>query len=446
MGFFKQLFYLMKQELRSATRSRYILISFIFLPLFMWTMEGGVQVILTNVATSTPSSQTIYITNQDTGNVSLIDNFTLPFDFNGKSAGQNITSSDNFSLSNYFVQVIKWNARYNNNSALYNSKVVDNESVGTIENLKNDGKVDYWLKIDSSFSKNYTELGRAYVQMEYLQKGFIDFSAIQLSINQILTNKPFTIVEVKKVGGLVSTPITIGGDQSSISLGVGLAGFLAILLAVLAPAPFVSTAFAGEREKKTLESLLALPISRKGILLGKLMSGMVLVGIFAVANVIGMYIYNALVSEATIGDNGSVLSFDLNVTTIFAISVTMFLSAFIAIGLGMSIASFAKDVRTSESMYQFILMIPAMLTGFVGMFAGVPENLGGPALLLYVIPFTHSLAIFQKLLRPGYYDVKSLTGFGLIGDLTFHFVYLVLSIAVVLYLASKVFEREGIVN
>ena len=91
-------------------------------------------------------------------------------------------------------------------------------------------------------------------------------------------------------------------------------------------------------------------------------------------------------------------------------------------------------------------MIPAMLTGFVGMFAGVPENLGGPALLLYVIPFTHSLAIFQKLLRPGYYDVKSLTGFGLIGDLTFHFVYLVLSIAVVLYLASKVFEREGIVN
>jgi hypothetical protein len=87
-----------------------------------------------------------------------------------------------------------------------------------------------------------------------------------------------------------------------------------------------------------------------------------------------------------------------------------------------------------------------MLVGLTGMFVGVPENLGESGLLLYLIPFSHSLAIFQKLLKPGFYEIKSLTGFGLMGDIIFHFTFLVISIAIVLYIASKVFEREGIVN
>ena len=49
-------------------------------------------------------------------------------------------------------------------------------------------------------------------------------------------------------------------------------------------------------------------------------------------------------------------------------------------------------------------------------------------------------------LRPEFYNVKSLTGLGLVPDLIFHITYLIIFILVVIYIASKIFEREGIVN
>lgn len=445
MGYLNQILYLMKQELNSARRSRYIIISFIILPFFMWGLEGGAQVLIANVATATPSSQTIYITNEDNGTINLPAPLLMHFDFQGHNAGDVLPVNTTFSLSDYLVSSIKFVAKYDNNSALYNTNIVDNKSVSELNILKEQGKVNYWLHINSSFSTIYSTKNVSVVQVEFLQQGLTGYSPITNSIYQILNNRPFTIVNVERYSNIETNYISIGGEEQGLSFGIGLAGLLAILLSVMAPAPFVSTAFAGEREKKTLESLLALPISRKSILLGKLMSGMVLVSIFAVLNIAGMYLYVWLTSR-TSSEVSSVLSFDLTPTTIVAISITMFLSAFISIGLGISIASLAKDVRTSESMYQFTLMFPSMIVGFTGMFAGVPESLGGPALLLYFIPYTHTLAIFQKLLKPNYYDVKSLTGFGLYGDLLFHFAYLFISIAIVLYIASKVFEREGIVN
>ena len=130
-------------------------------------------------------------------------------------------------------------------------------------------------------------------------------------MNQILSSKPFTIVDIKKYGTFKSSEILIGGESttSDESFSIGFAGFMGILLAVTAPASFVSTTFAGEREKKTLESLLALPISRKGILLGKLASGMVLVCSFAVVNIIGMELYIELTKNINYQEE-SFLPFD----------------------------------------------------------------------------------------------------------------------------------------
>ena len=86
-----QFIYLIKQELRAASRSRYIIISFMLLPLLMWGLEGGIFILTQTVTTST-SGETLYITNEDTSaNVTLLSNFTLPFNYQGHAAGTNIT-------------------------------------------------------------------------------------------------------------------------------------------------------------------------------------------------------------------------------------------------------------------------------------------------------------------------------------------------------------------
>ncbi|UCE15011.1 MAG: hypothetical protein JSV04_07480, partial [Candidatus Heimdallarchaeota archaeon] len=59
----KQISSLVKQELRSASRTRYILFSFIVLPIFMWVIQGGVQMFIGLSLTSSQEGVTIYFVN-----------------------------------------------------------------------------------------------------------------------------------------------------------------------------------------------------------------------------------------------------------------------------------------------------------------------------------------------------------------------------------------------
>ncbi|MHA1991637.1 MAG: ABC transporter permease subunit, partial [Candidatus Hodarchaeales archaeon] len=276
---FRRLYFLVLQELRGASRSRYIVISFVFMPLLMWGMQGGIQ-LLTQTAITGTSSEILYITNDDPETIiNLTDNFTLPFDFDGNSAETNVTQ---INLAEYFIASIK-HAAEDNNTLLFGVTVIDNKSSTEVIALADEGRIDFWLEIGEHFSTGY-ELGfSTNTTLHYLSGGILGPSIVQGGIFAITGQEPFTIVTREKTTILGSVkPILLGGESDSgFNLGTGLAGFIAILLAVIAPAPFISTSFAGEREKKTMEALLALPLSRRSILLGKLTAGMVLVGIFA---------------------------------------------------------------------------------------------------------------------------------------------------------------------
>lgn len=448
-----QVIYLVKQELRSASRTRYVILSFVLAPILMWGLQGGIQALMMVAIEGevTGVQGNLYITNLDPDNlVPLSQNYTLPLDFGGHTAGTNVTEIE---LSDFLVTLIEQTAQNNNNSALYNMEIISNHSFSEVESLAQEGKVDYWLIIPEGFGEQYNATDVATVELRYLQSGLVGPVAMEASIYTFLGNKPFTIVDVTKQTSIQKKQITFGDEDESDfgdSFGAGFAGFIAIMIAVFAPAPFVATSFAGEREKKTMEALLALPMSRRMILVGKLGAGMVLIALFALMNIVGMFLYNTITTAAApTGENAEgafLLSIDLAFMSVLSITIALMLSAFIAIGVGIAIASLTKDVRTSESAYQMVLMIPSLLVGMIGMFSGVPESMGGAALLLYLIPWSHSLAIFQKMLRPEYFDVKSLLGMGLIPDLLFHLTFLLVSIAIILAIASKIFEREGIVN
>ena len=133
----------------------------------------------------------------------------------------------------------------------------------------------------------------------------------------------------------------------------------------------------------------------------------------------------------------------------------MFLSATVAIGIGISLASLTKDVRSAESMYSMVMMLPAIGVGMIGMFGGVPENaFGGAGIFLYIIPWAHALAILSKGMYPQTYASSALTGInglnlpggGIAMDLVFHFGYMIVVILICIFIAFKVFEREGILT
>lgn len=454
-----QILYLIKQELQISKRSRYIMISFIIMPLLMWGLQGGIQVITQGLIFSEGTAgKTLHVVNDNTAfaNVTLPRPYSLPFDFNNMDEGTLVTE---INLAEFFVSRLMYETLpVANNSILQGYRINTSLTKNQAIQLAESGEIDQWLEIPYDFGINYNNSNFGNITLHYLSTSLVGPINLQFGINSILAREPFTYLSIEdKFSACGTATISLQGvsdEESQFDYGVGFASLLVVLLSVMAPAPFVSSSFAGEREKKTMESLLAMPISRERILLGKLCAGMVLVSIFAIMNLVGMALFGFIMSEFTPTTNGieeadTLLSLDLSVTAIPAITLVMFLSAFISIGIGVALASLTKDVRTSESMYSTLLMIPSLIVGMLGMFSGVPEAISNePAvLLLYIIPWSHTLAIFHKMMRPQYYNVKALFGpNNLWMDFIFHFTALFITIAIILFIASKVFEREGIVN
>jgi hypothetical protein len=176
---------------------------------------------------------------------------------------------------------------------------------------------------------------------------------------------------------------------------------------------------------------------------------MVLISIFAVMNMIGLLGFSFVLSLGETGGGYSaaeMYAIEPSVIMFLLIGLTMFLSAFIAIGFGISVASLTKDVRSAESMYSMVMLLPSMIVGLTSMFGSLPEeSFGGAGIFLYIIPWTHAIAILQKGLYPQTYASSALTG-SITTDLIFHVGYLVVIIFIALFIASRVFEREGILN
>ena len=454
MSTVKQIIALVKQELQSARRTRYVIFTFVLMPLFMWGLQGGIQMLMGFVMGSSQEGVTIYLVSYD--------------------EGIEINETHTFKLSDVFLEMLE-NATQSNNSILYGAKINDTKYADLpysvlIERINSSETASYYtpcIVIHANFTQTYLDYNATsingnippVIELYSLPSGILGSTMLEAGIASIIYQPPFTYhvpTDQDKWVLFSSRPVIFEREEGAATgFGVGFIGMISIMVAVLAPAPFVSTSFAGEREKKTMESLLALPISRFNILLSKLLAGMALIGVFAAMNVVGLFIFSGMIDVAAISvgaeEYSSIFAIDTSPTMLVLMVAMMFLSAFVAIGIGISVASLTKDVRSAESMYNMFMMLPAMGVGFIGMFGGIPERaFGGAGIVLYIIPWAHSIAILSKGLYPQTYASTALTRDlpygGIAMDLVFHFAFLIVVILICLFIASKVFEREGILT
>lgn len=246
-----------------------------------------------------------------------------------------------------------------------------------------------------------------------------------------------------------TTPMEVSAD-------LGLPTMIAIILTFLTAIPYVSSSIAGEREKKTMESLLSLPIARRQILFAKFAAGSVLGSFSVLINLLGMlafmYVTNNIIAPANEWTSAA-FRIDIDLNLVLTMALTLFLCTLLNLGIGISLASLAKDAETSRQLFSLLLM-PIILFLSINLFTGLPEmlsaSMGSPLpLLLYLIPWMHALAIFQKMMLPGYFTTNDLLLIPLGNvwiDILFHFVVIFVVLALVMWGASKVFEREGLVS
>ncbi|MFW9779096.1 MAG: ABC transporter permease subunit [Candidatus Heimdallarchaeota archaeon] len=241
-----------------------------------------------------------------------------------------------------------------------------------------------------------------------------------------------------------------------VSLDLGMPLMIALLVTFFTAVPYISSAIAGEKEKKTLESLLSLPLSRQKILSAKIVAGSLLGIISVIVNLTCFIIYQFVTNEIVAPSNNwssIVFATYLSPTLIPMFGLTLMLCTLLNLGIGISIASLAKSAETSRQIFT-LFMMPMLVFLTINLFTGIPEMLSmslvSPLpLLLYLVPWEHALAIFQKTLLPQYFTSNNLLLIpigNIWADVVFHLISIVFTLFLVIWIAAKVFERESLVN
>ena len=197
-----------------------------------------------------------------------------------------------------------------------------------------------------------------------------------------------------------------------------------------------ATSVAMEKEEKTLETVLTLPMDRFAILMGKLSGSVIIAGIGAVAYMIGFNYYLGSFS-GMIPAGGSVDMVELGlVPSLFGyllLGISLFVTLLSALALAVILSAFAEDVRGAQSLVGYIypfIFIPS----FALMYLDINVLPLWLRIVFYAIPYSHPI-LASKAVAMGDYLTA---GLGI--------VYVTAFTVVIMYVASRLFATEKILT
>ena len=208
------------------------------------------------------------------------------------------------------------------------------------------------------------------------------------------TNDVSTIVDGEVHTGI--TPSDISNEITSQTLMIP----IVIMIIIMMVGSIVISSMGSEKENKTLETLLTMPIKRTSIVSGKIVAAAIVGLVYGLAYMVGMSIYMGSMT-GTIAGSSSVnledLGMSLDILDWFLIMVSMFLAIVCALGICMILGAFAKNYKSAQTM-TMPLSILAMIPMFIIMFTGWYCSGGVLQAITFAIPFSHPMMAMQALM------------------------------------------------
>ena len=171
-----------------------------------------------------------------------------------------------------------------------------------------------------------------------------------------------------------------------------------IMLIIVMIGSIVISSMGNEKENKTLETLLTLPVNRTTIVAGKLIGSTIAGLVMGALYMVGMYFY---ISGMAVTGSSGVSVKDLGLSLSFLdwliVALFMFLSITCALGLCMILGAMAKNYKAAQ-MYIMPISILAVIPMFVTMFSSIDALPGFAQGFLFAIPFTHPMTVMQNLM------------------------------------------------
>jgi len=306
--------------------------------------------------------------------------------------------------------------------------------------------------IPEGFSQNITNDDQATVQIYSVFRGTGIAETAGSSVVVSLVNSFSRYLALEKVGNKTARLDPIYPSQESIVKGkivnvnpsalstlvfsqyIGLP--IGIMTLIIFAMQIAATSVASEKEEKTLETLLTVPVGRFTILLGKLAGSVIVAAVGAIAYLLGVNYYTGSITVTFQTQPGvDLTSVGLAPTVLgyLVLGASLFVTLLSALALAIAVSSFSEDVRSAQTIvgyFYFIVFVPMIFLMYTDISA-LPFAL---RLVILAIPFTHPMLAARASFTGDY--TTAIFGIAYVAAFTL----------VVLYIAAKIFTTEKILT
>jgi ABC-2 type transport system permease protein len=402
------------KELKELIRDPKILIGMIVLPLVIFPVMGLVLGYAVESAQQQAQQATLLVVNNDGGN-----------------------------WSQAFLDYL--------NHAGIKTAVVDNLTAEQVltQDLLNQNNSTQFIEIPDGFSANMTEHTNgnrdviAIVNVYGVFQGGSIFSDIGSagittlisSYNRVIAPNVLYTTQSTIIKGEIQQgvdPSTLSGLLISQSLALPITMMIMLTYAM----QIAATSVAMEKEEKTLETLLTVPVDRFAILMGKLSSTIIVAGVASITVLIG---YTYMLGSFTMGIPTETavdlvkLGLVPSPVGYLLLGISLFITLLSALALAVIMSAFSEDVRGAQALIGYIYPL-IFIPSFVLIYLDINTLPLALKAVLFAIPYSHPIIASKAVVLGDY------------GTVIFGIIYVAAFTIVIMYIASRLFSTEKILT
>ena len=244
-------------------------------------------------------------------------------------------------------------------------------------------------------------------------------------------SRDFIVIKSRMAEGSAAL---IAGFVSSQSLIIP----VILMMIIIYSSQMVISAIAMEKQNKTLETLLTVPIARSSIVAAKMLAAGLIGLISAAIYMLGFRNYMSGVTGDMANAPGVApivqkLGLSLNANALVLLGISLFFAILCALSMATILGVLAEDFRSAQSLIMpmiFLVMIPYFITLFTDL-----KSLSLPVkIFLLAIPFSHPFLATQNIFLENYQAV-------FLGIL-----YMALFFAVMVAIAGRIFSTDRVLT
>ncbi len=243
------------------------------------------------------------------------------------------------------------------------------------------------------------------------------------SVNSTLALNPTTRTETTIFGDKIMDGISPGTLGSMLSAQSFVVPLVMMMLIMVAGGTVISS-MGMEKENKTLETLLTLPVKRGSIVTGKLVASALIGLVMAAVYMVG---FNYYMTGFSASGELDMEKYDIALSALdyLLVGISLFVTLIAALALCMILGTFAKNYKSAQTLtmpISFLALVPMFMIIFKD-FNTLPL---AAQVLLFALPFSHPMMAMRSLMFDDYALV--------LGGIAYSTIFAVVAIALTVWI------------